>query len=102
MEFHKLVRDKIPEKIIANGEQAFTHEAREEEYKLALEKKLQEEIAEFLNNPCVEEMADVLEVMRTICDLHGIDYSELEKIRQEKFAKRGGFNKRIILEKTEN
>lgn len=101
MNFDKLVRDNIPAKIEANGEKAFTHEANEEESKLALEKKLQEEIAEFLEKPCVEEMADVLEVMRALCDLHGVDYSELEKIRQEKFEQRGGFANRIILEKTE-
>lgn len=101
MHFNKLVRDKIPEKIIANGEQAFTHKADDAEYKPALENKLQEEITEFLNSPCVEEMADVLEVMRAICDLHGVDYTDLEKVRQEKFAKRGGFAQRIILEKTE-
>lgn len=101
MEFNKLVRDKIPAKIEAHGEKAFVHIASDAEYKLALEQKLQEEIAEFLSGPCVEEMADILEVLRALGDLYKVDYIDLEKIRQEKFEQRGGFSQRIILEKTE-
>lgn len=83
------------------AKKAFVHIASDAEYKLALEQKLQEEIAEFFSGPCVEEMADILEVLRALGDLYKVDYTDLEKIRQEKFEQRGGFSQKIILEKTE-
>ena len=64
-------------------------------------KKLQEEVGEFLAEPSKKEMADVLEVLYAIAKLKGFDLDEVEKVRQERAEKRGGFNKRIILERTE-
>ncbi len=101
MEFNKLVRDGIPAKIERNGEKAFTHIAGDKEYEEALTQKLKEEVDEFLATPCVEEAADILEVLHAICDLRGVDLSSLEQVRQEKLEKRGGFSQRIILERTE-
>ena len=48
--FNKLVRDKIPEKIESNGEKAYTRILSEEEYKMELEKKLNEEYQEVLSS----------------------------------------------------
>lgn len=101
MEHNKLVRDKIPEIIEQNGDRAITHIANDEEYKKALEEKLYEEIAEFLKDSCVEEAADIMEVLEAICKLKGDDLVDVEKVRLEKADKRGRFEKRIILEKTE-
>ncbi|MFA6428103.1 MAG: nucleoside triphosphate pyrophosphohydrolase [Candidatus Buchananbacteria bacterium] len=101
MEFNKLVRDNIPEIIEGKGEKAFTHIAEEKEYGEALEQKLLEEANEFLQNPSVEEAADILEVLQAICALKGIDLSKLEEVRQKKAKERGGFKNRIILDRTE-
>ena len=101
MNYEKLVRDDIPKIIEADGKKAFTHIAEEKEYQEALEKKLQEEVDEFLENPSVEEVADILEVLRTICVSKDIDISKLEEVRQAKANERGGFEKRIILDKVE-
>jgi predicted house-cleaning noncanonical NTP pyrophosphatase (MazG superfamily) len=46
-------------------------------------------------------MADVLEVMYTICGFKEDDIKELEIFRQEKLKKNGSFSKRIILEKVD-
>ncbi len=100
-EYNKLVRDKIPEIIKEAGEKPITHTAEEKEYVEALTRKFQEEVAEFLANPSVEEAADVLEVIQAICALKGIDISKLEEIRQKKADERGGFKDRIILDRTE-
>ena len=100
-EYNKLVRDNIPEIIEKDGEKPITHIAEDEEYEKALMEKLQEEVNEFLTEPSKKEMADVLEVLYAIAKLKGFDLDEVEKVRQERAEKRGGFNKRIILERTE-
>ena len=62
--YNKLVRDKIPEIINANGATSIAHAATRSEFRSALFEKLLEEGREFQENPCVEELSDVLEVVR--------------------------------------
>ena len=90
-EYNKLVRDNIPEIIEKDGEKPITHIAEDEEYEKALMEKLQEEVNEFLTEPSKKEMADVLEVLYAIAKLKGFDLDEVEKVRQERTEKRGGF-----------
>lgn len=101
IEYNKLVRDKIPEIIAQGGSKAVTHIADEKEFEEALYQKLGEEVKEFQEKPSAEELADILEVAYAICDWKRIDRVELESLRQKKAENRGGFEKRIILEKTE-
>ncbi len=101
MKYEKLVRDNIPEIIKKSGDKPITHKAEDKEYEEALNHKLLEEVKEFLDNPSVEEAADILEVIKAICDLKEVDISKLEEIRQKKAEERGGFNERIILDSTE-
>lgn len=101
MTFDKLVRDNIPDIIERNGEKAITHIAEDAEYEEALTHKLHEEVGEFLENPCVEKVADILEVLHALCDLKGVDLQTIEEVRKQKAEERGGFSRRIILERTE-
>jgi predicted house-cleaning noncanonical NTP pyrophosphatase (MazG superfamily) len=96
MEFNKLVRDNIPNIIKNKKEKAITHIAKDKEYEEALTRKLHEEIDEFLENPCIEEAADILEVLHAICDFKKIDLKMLEEVRQKKAEERGSFKQRII------
>ena len=63
----------------------------------ALEQKLLEEAAEYRQTPCMEEMADLMEVIEAICKARGFDPAALQAVKQEKAAKRGAFEKRIFL-----
>ena len=98
IKYDKLVRDKIPE-IIKNANQIpIVHTASDEEYANKLKEKLKEEINEFLESNTEEELADVLEVIYSICDLKGINRDEIEEIRKKKAEERGGFEERIVLD----
>ena len=96
--YNKLVRDLIPEIIQSKGQTAKIHRADDVEFRYKLHQKLNEECQEFLLEPSQEELADIFEVVRALCDLHGWMLPEIEQVRQKKLADRGGFVKRIILE----
>lgn len=92
----KLVRDKIPQIIIEDGKTPLTRILDDEEYLKELDKKLNEEIAEYQQDKSIEEMADVLEVLFAICEARGYSVDELMKVREEKREKRGGFGKKVF------
>ena len=98
---NKLVRDKIPEIIGNTGKTAYCHILTEEEYIAELDKKLNEECAEYQADKSLEELADMLEVMYAIAEARGFSIAELERVRVEKADKRGGFKDRIFLEKVD-
>ena len=96
MKYDKLVRDKIPEIIEHSGKKATYRILGEAEYKEYLEKKLDEEVAEFHESKSVEELADILEVIYALCSV----YSTQNTVKVEqlnKYIERGGFAKRICL-----
>ena len=98
MDYNKLVRDKIPEIIAKNKEIPFTHKADDDEFKEKLYEKLVEEVNEFIESDSVEELADILEILREICSIKDISMGNLDSMRKKKRKERGGFDKRIILE----
>ena len=99
--YNKLVRDKIPEIIIADGKKPIIRILDNDEYLQELDKKLNEEIAEYQADKSVEEMADVLEVLQAICIARGYSLEELEALRAKKANERGGFADKIFLEYVE-
>ena len=99
--YSKLVRDKIPEIIAAQGKALKTRVLSEEEHLQELITKLAEEYEEFKADLNVEELADLQEVLFGLADALGITREELEKVRAEKAEKRGGFKQKIFLESAE-
>ena len=77
--YNKLVRDKIPEIIEADGKTCKTRILSDEEYIASLEAKLNEEVAEYQADKNLEEMADVLEVLQAICLARGYSLEELKE-----------------------
>ena len=100
MKYDKLIRDRIPEIIEKNGQTARIRHLSNEEYLVKLDEKLDEELAEYHNDQNIEELADLLEVIRAAAIAHGYTLEELEAVRAEKAEKRGGFEKRILLIET--
>ena len=99
MSYNKLVRDKIPQIIERNeGRSCKTRILEPDEYLIELNKKIQEELAEYLESGEIEELVDLEEVLRAILDCKGVSYEEFERIRLEKVNKRGAFKDRIYLE----
>lgn len=102
--FNKLVRDNIPNIIENNGEKAITRILSDKEYRVELYKKLLEESQEVINSQdtedILEELADVLEVLKSIAELENRNLDDIIEIANQKRLKRGGFSKKIFLEKT--
>lgn len=97
-EYHKLVRDLIPQIIAKSGKKAVTRTLSMPEYRAELNQKLLEETREYLASEDVEELADIMEVIRALLDLRGISFASLEEIRLQKQKKNGAFGQRIYLE----
>lgn len=99
--YNKLVRDKVPEVIRANGEEPVIRILSKEEHLTALLDKLVEEAHELKDDPTLSELADVDEVVLAIRSVMGISPGQLEKARHQKIQERGAFYNRIFLEYTE-
>src|SRR3990167_10363978 len=97
----KLIRDKIPEIIKADGRKPVTRILDDKEYLSELIEKLKEETEELETDLTVEELADIQEVLFAILDVFKSNREELEKVRQKKAKERGTFKKRIYLGKVE-
>ncbi len=95
--YNKLVRDRIPEIISTVGKTCKTEILSDEDYLHMLDAKLDEELAEYHKDQNIEELADLLEVLRAAAIARGYTLAELERVRAEKAEKRGGFEKRILL-----
>lgn len=93
----KLVRDRIPEYLIRRGGEndlRITYDPfiSDDQHRELLRRKLIEEATEYLLDPCVGELADVLEVCHALAvvDLN-VEQKTVERVRLEKKAERGGF-----------
>ena len=83
MVYNKLVRDKIPAIIDAQGKKANIRILNDEEYRRALETKLDEEVSEYHKDRNLEELADILEVVYALTESLGHSKEELfEELKQ--------------------
>ncbi len=101
IEYNKLIRDKIPEIIEAQGKRAVIEVLDADNYKRYLDLKLGEELKEYLEADDVEELADLVEVIYAILDYKAVSREDFKKIRVSKVQKRGAFKKRILLNRVD-
>ena len=95
--YNKLVRDRIPEIIEASGKTCVAVTLPDDAYIRMLDAKLNEELAEYQQSKSLEELADLLEVMGAVVKARGYTWDDLTRVRKEKCAARGAFDKRIFL-----
>ncbi len=98
---NKLIRDKIPEIIKAEGKIVKTKILNNEDYRKELNRKLQEEVKEYLEDNNVEELADIVEVVYGILNSMNIPIDDFEKKRKGKAEKNGAFKEKIFLQESE-
>ncbi len=100
--YNKLVRDNIPNIIEAKGEIAVTKILDDDTYKSELENKLYEEYKEVLEASAddrIEELADMLEIIRALANLENKTLQDVISCADIKSQKRGAFENKIFLEK---
>jgi predicted house-cleaning noncanonical NTP pyrophosphatase (MazG superfamily) len=97
-EYDKLVRDRIPEIIEETGKRYELRQVDHQTLRHYAFQKLREEIEEFIENPCAEEAADVMEIMNFICHRSGIKEQTIVAEAIAKRVSRGGFDLGFILD----
>jgi predicted house-cleaning noncanonical NTP pyrophosphatase (MazG superfamily) len=99
--YNKLVRDKIPQIIESKGKKFSIKVLNDEDYIKYLKEKAYEELDEYCaaetDGEAMEELADLLEVIRGLAVHHGSSIEEVEALRIDKADKRGGFEKKVFL-----
>ena len=99
IKYNKLVRDRIPEIIEASGKNCVAEILSDEDYLCMIDAKLDEELAEYHKDQNIEELADLIEVIYAATKARGYTLEQLETVRAEKAAKRGIFQKKLLLKK---
>lgn len=98
----KLVRDRIPKLVAAEGRKPVVKKLSGDALKKALYDKLAEEHEELLaassTDEACEELADMLEVLIAIAAQNGCDEATLMEIAARKRAERGGFDEGLFYE----
>ena len=95
--YNKLVRDRIPDIIEAQGKTCVVEILSDEEYLRMVDAKLDEELAEYHTDQNIEELADLLEVIFAAAAARGYTREQLEAVRAQKAEERGGFEKKLLL-----
>jgi len=98
--YRKLIRDNIPEIIKSKGGEYKIRKLQKREFEKELRKKLLEESKELSKaslKDLVNELSDVLEMIKSIASYYKIDFKKVEKYQIKKRRERGGFKKRLFL-----
>ena len=99
--YNKLVRDRIPEIIIENGEKPSIRKLKQKEFKTEILKKLVEEVKEVQGakdrTEMIKELADVQEIMNALYGAYKIERSDVTQLARRRRKERGAFKNKIFL-----
>ena len=91
--YYNLVRDKVPDRLRLRGVHCETRAIEGSEYAAALDRKLQEEVLDYLDSSHgehqLEDIANILEVIHEIIGQKGKRYDEIEELRLQMREKKG-------------
>lgn len=99
-EYHKLVRDRIPELIERDGKSYEVRVLDEASYRDALRKKVVEEAGEIAEAPesdLPKEIADLYEVLDGLINAYGLSTEDIRELQAKRRQDRGGFDGRLEL-----
>lgn len=99
--YNKLIRDNNVKIMEDKGCKVRYEILDNERYGEELDKKLKEEVEEYLEDYSIEEMADVMEVIYAILEYRGTSMEEVEKARIEKRYRKGAFKNKVFLKDVE-
>ena len=101
--YDKLVRDGIPEYLESVDVDAQIEISEDNERVIqGLLSKIHEETDEYeeaTHEKKAGELADIAELLHALAKREGIDWAEVETIRVDKLAQRGGYDKGIFLKR---
>lgn len=106
---YKLVRDNVPSLVIQSGQEVTIRRPHDDdEFERALKSKVIEEVTEVfvpagatpetVRRGRIEELADVYEILKAICEYWGLDMSEIIQEMNDKEKRAGGYQQRILLQ----
>ncbi|HDX9591405.1 TPA: nucleoside triphosphate pyrophosphohydrolase [Bacillus pseudomycoides] len=99
--YNKIVRDRVPEMILMSGKTYTSKKLSKQEYIEELSKIGVEEMREFASmqerEHALDSLADALEVIKALAKAESVTLEDVERIRKEKEAERGGFEKGVYL-----
>lgn len=96
-QYDKLVRDNIPAIIKSQGNIVEVRTLSEAEYIVYLNKKLKEEVLEYLEDNCIEELCDILEVIEAISSAMKFSNEDIQTIKAQKVQEKGAFKNKVFL-----
>jgi len=103
--YGKLIRDRIPEILEAEGLRFEVARLDGEAFRAALLEKLREEAGEAIEahdaDALARELADLYEVIDAVLDLHGLDPAAVRALQARRREERGGFARRLELRWTD-
>lgn len=98
---NKLVRDKIVEIMQSHGSKLYSYNLNDQDFHKQLKLKLVEEALEVQkttnDQDLLEELADVLEIVHAISQLHNISPKQLETAQIKKRNEKGGYTNRVFV-----
>ena len=102
--FNKLIRDRIPEIIIAAGEAPKIRKLGKEEFRFELKRKVLEEAKEMeraeSKKDILNEIVDIQELLDWLAKEFKMNRQQIKKLQTEKNKKRGSFKKQLFLIET--
>jgi len=99
MRYNKAVRDNIPEIIHESRKEVKYRTCSNQEFEEYLNRKLIEELGEYLESNDTMELVDLIEVIYGLIRVKGISESQFNLDREQKLKDKGGFlENKVLLE----